>query len=358
MESTNKRLLKELYKLYIAQSEKALLDNDYLIEFDESNMQRISAIIKGPHDSVYRHKFIRLEFNIPHNYPHSPPQVFFVNHDGVRIHPNMYEDGRCCSTILNTWGDSIFEKWTSSMGIETILLTFHSFLDNHPYTYEPGGKDDPTYTVFVKHQSWYTCLLRYLQFETKELFKNFMTNYLITHFEDINADLSELEEQYPIGNYHTRCFEIEDFYIDYPRIKYLLDYQLQIRDFYFDFDSNSNSNSEQLPSYTDHFTQVKPQDEQGFNCNICFDTYNDPQRFSLIKLNCGHSFHANCLKTHIETNHKMCSMCRRELKNDELSTISKESGEWMINPQSKRRIKIGGRTWQYLIDNNELPNQQ
>lgn len=346
MDSTNKRLLKELHKLYIAQSGKDLLDNDYLVDFDESNMKRISAIIKAPHDSVYRHKFIRLEFNIPHNYPHSPPQVLFVNHDGVRIHPNMYEDGRCCSTILNTWGESIFEKWTSSMGIETVLLTFHSFLDNHPYTYEPGDRDDPTYTVFVKHQSWYTCLLRYLQFETNPLFKNFMTNYLLVHFEDIHADLTELEEEYPIGNYYTRCFEIDDFYIDYPRIKYLLDYQLQISDFDYETESECESENEQLSPHT--------RDEQDFNCNICFDTKDDPLRFSVIKLDCGHSFHANCIKTHIETNHKMCSMCRRELTAAELSTVSKEAGEWMINPQSKRRIKIGGRTWQYLADNNEL----
>ena len=111
----NKRLLKELIQLVNEQNSKPFLENDYLIYFDDSNISKISSIIKGPYDSLYRHKFIRLDFEIPDNYPHSPPKVTFVNHDGVRIHPNMYENGQCCATILNTWGSSIYEKWTSSI---------------------------------------------------------------------------------------------------------------------------------------------------------------------------------------------------------------------------------------------------
>jgi ubiquitin-protein ligase len=152
---TNKRLLNEIKRLFIQQNNKDLLDNDYLIHFDDTNINKVQTIIKAPQDSVYRHKFIRLDFEIPDNYPYSPPKVTFVNFDGVRIHPNMYEDGKCCSTILNTW-PSDNEKWTSSMGIETVLLAFISFLDYNPYTFEPGGRDDSTYTDFVLYQSWKT----------------------------------------------------------------------------------------------------------------------------------------------------------------------------------------------------------
>lgn len=346
--SINKRLFKEVSRIYNEQNGKDLLDNDYIIYFDESNMQKISAMIKAPQDSVYRHKFIRLDFVIPDNYPHSPPQVFFVNHDAVRIHPNMYEDGKCCSTILNTWGDNIFEKWTSSMGIETILITFHSFLDNHPYTYEPGGGDNPTYTVFVEHQTWYTCLLRYLQFESISPFRAFMTRYLIFHFEDIHKDLTELEIEYPKGTYYTPCFEIDDYIIDYGRIKYLLEYQLQIADFGYDSDSDADSGG-------DIGVEIEPHATGEYQCNICFDSVcatNTTVNISTIVLDCGHSFHANCLKAHTQTNHKMCSLCRRELTTQELEKIVKESGEWIINPLTKRRVKIGSRTWYYLLENN------
>lgn len=46
--------------MYIQQTQNELLHNDYLIYFDESNINEVSALIKAPHDSVYRHKFIRL----------------------------------------------------------------------------------------------------------------------------------------------------------------------------------------------------------------------------------------------------------------------------------------------------------
>ena len=145
--SANKRFLKEIQRLYLQQSQKELLKNDYLIVYDEANINKLYAIIKAPRDSVYKHKFIRLNFTIPDNYPHSPPEVTFVNYDGVRIHPNMYENGKCCATILNTWGDNIFEKWTSSMGIETILLTFHSFLYFCFAYFAISGKSDIAWKI-------------------------------------------------------------------------------------------------------------------------------------------------------------------------------------------------------------------
>jgi ubiquitin-protein ligase len=61
----NKRLLKEIKRLYLQQSQKQLVDNDYIIEYNESDTSLLHAIIKAPYDSVYRHKFIRLDLIIP-----------------------------------------------------------------------------------------------------------------------------------------------------------------------------------------------------------------------------------------------------------------------------------------------------
>ena len=94
--SKNKRLLRELRTLGVQQNNKPLLENDYLIEYGD-NLNVIHTIIKAPKDSVYNHRFIRLDFHIPNDYPFSPPKVKFINYDSVRIHPNMYEDGNCCA---------------------------------------------------------------------------------------------------------------------------------------------------------------------------------------------------------------------------------------------------------------------
>lgn len=47
MSSVNKRLLKELRLLTIQQNSKSLLENDYLVSFDESDLSKVFAIIKG-----------------------------------------------------------------------------------------------------------------------------------------------------------------------------------------------------------------------------------------------------------------------------------------------------------------------
>jgi ubiquitin-protein ligase len=336
MNVSNKRLVKELQRLYIQQSQKQLLENDYIIYFDESDFSVVHALLKPQHDSVYRHKFVRLDLKIPENYPHSPPEVKFINHDGVRIHPNMYEDGKCCSTILNTWGDDKFEKWTSSMGIETVLLTFHSFLDNNPYTYEPGGGDDPTYTTYVLYQSWYSCLLRYVQYETIPIFVDMITSYIVANMDSIYSYLEELNVKYPYGQYYTRCFEVDYYIIDYPRIMYTLQHYLNYIDFTERNDSNIN---------IDMINDIINTKE--YNCSICFDTFKIKNNKHL-KLECGHRFHSVCLKSHTENNGDLCPMCRCEINREG------NSEKWIISPTSKRRVKVGSKTWHYLRDNGHI----
>lgn len=345
----NKRLLKELRTLILEQNKKTLLENDYLVSFDESNMNKVYTIIKCPYDSVYRHKFVRLNFDIPEDYPHSPPKVTFVNYDGVRIHPNMYEDGKCCSTILNTW-PSDNEKWTSSMGIETVLLTFHSFFDNNPYTYEPGGRDDPTYTEYVLFQSWKTCLLRYIRdYSQPELFTTYIHNYLMVYVEDIFNDLTELMEEYPYGPSFTRCFEIDNYIINYDNVIYLLEQYYQ----YIDYKENYLQEGENI----NYDTFIN----KDYNCNICFDTNEscDTNEYSykVINLSCKHSFHIKCIDTHINNNGTICSLCRSSINTDDLkqikdncnTSLKRTSDDWIINPETKRRVKVGSRTYQRLL---------
>lgn len=348
MTSINKRFIKEIKQLYLQQNQKELIQNDYLIYYDETDISKLSAIIKAPYDSVYRHKFIRLNFKIPDNYPHSPPEVTFVNHDGVRIHPNMYENGKCCATILNTWGDNKFEKWTSSMSIETILLTFHSFLDNNPYMYEPGGRDDQNYTTYVQYQSWYTCLIRYLQHEQIDVFRNYIYSYMLNNIDVIFQDLHALQELYPSNYYQTRCFEIDSYFINYTKVC------TNLQNFYnyIDFSENQTNNFDEILSYEDFINRE-------YECCICYDTNIET---TYLTLNCKHTFHKICLQNHTNANNNICPMCRTELDNQDTINLTDEAPhldhpcvndtEWIINPLTKRRVKVGSKTWKYLYENN------
>jgi len=315
--TTNKRLLHEVNRLMREQMSRPLLDNQYLVHLNEEDTSIVHSIIKAPYDSVYRHTFIRLDFKIGNDYPHSPPEVTFVNHDSVRIHPNMYEDGKCCSTILNTW-PSDNEKWTSSMGIETILLAFLSFLDYNPYTHEPGGRDDPSYTIFVRHQSFKTCLLRYIQYETITPFIEFISVYVHTYRSDILKELEDLNWETPPDYYYTPCFEIDRYYLDYDFVKCLL-----ISYFYgLPYISESGEVS----------NEINQDGEGGEGCLICFE-----KDKPIITLQCTHQFHNECLEKHIKNNGDICPICRRD------------STEWVINPRTKRRLKRNSRTFNKLL---------
>lgn len=314
----NKRLFKELNGLIKQQSSRSLLSNDYLVWYDESNLNKVYSLIKCPYDSLYKHKFLRLDFDIPENYPHAPPTVTCLKYDTSRIHPNIYEDGKCCSTILNTW-PSENEKWTSSMGIESIILAFMSFLDNTPYKHEPGGRDDPSYSVYVRYQSWSTLLLKYLQNEKIDIFIEYLYKYIQIHFDDILDELYTYKELYEMDWYYTPCFEIEFYYINFQDlidlfVQYKMD--IEIKD---EFEKNVC-----LPIKNDKM------------CSICFETNKE----HMIKIKCGHYFHEKCLELHMINNGKICSLCRQEIRDKDT--------RWIINPETNRLIKVNGPTYKKI----------
>ena len=82
------------------------------INVDENDEFIIRALIIGPDDTPYRYGyyFFHLHFSKT-NYPFVPPKVTFCTLEkGVRFNPNLYEKGKVCLSIINTWAG---EKWTT-----------------------------------------------------------------------------------------------------------------------------------------------------------------------------------------------------------------------------------------------------
>lgn len=48
---------------------------DFWIGFKDENLRQFSAYVIGPEDSVYRHKLVKLKFDVPEQYPLVPPKV-------------------------------------------------------------------------------------------------------------------------------------------------------------------------------------------------------------------------------------------------------------------------------------------
>lgn len=50
-------------------------NNDFWIGFKDDNLRQFTAYVLGPDDSLYKHKLVKLKFDVPEQYPLVPPKV-------------------------------------------------------------------------------------------------------------------------------------------------------------------------------------------------------------------------------------------------------------------------------------------
>jgi len=117
----------------------------------------IDALIIGPPDTPYDGAMLHFRLKVPPDYPLKPPQVKFLSTDGgtLRIHPQLYADGKVCLSILGTWHGP---KWSAILSLRNVLLSIQSLLNEEPLRCEPGLEDAPSEAVeranvFVAHES-------------------------------------------------------------------------------------------------------------------------------------------------------------------------------------------------------------
>ncbi|KAI5463208.1 ubiquitin-conjugating enzyme/RWD-like protein [Mariannaea sp. PMI_226] len=89
----------------------------------------------------------RAHLNFPINYPLMPPTLVFQT--PIPFHPNIYEDGTLCISILHPPGEDQYgyelasERWSPVQTPETILLStislFHSPNDESPANVEAAS---------------------------------------------------------------------------------------------------------------------------------------------------------------------------------------------------------------------------
>lgn len=113
---------------------------DMFIDVDEQNMKTFKVMFFGPSDSVYHHGVFVFEMKLSDNYPFTVPSVTFLTGGMIqaRIHPNLYQDGKVCLSILNTWAAN---EWSPLLTIEKVFITIRALLDNNPIVHEPYYKN-------------------------------------------------------------------------------------------------------------------------------------------------------------------------------------------------------------------------
>ncbi|RLW00009.1 hypothetical protein DV515_00009287 [Chloebia gouldiae] len=87
--------------------------------------------------------FFQAHIKFPIDYPYSPPTFRFLT---KMWHPNIYENGDVCISILHPpvddpqSGELPSERWNPTQNVRTILLSVISLL-NEPNTFSPANVD-------------------------------------------------------------------------------------------------------------------------------------------------------------------------------------------------------------------------
>jgi len=98
---------------------------------DDTDMFVWDIVIMGPPDTVYEGGFFNATMTFPKDYPNMPPKLKFTSEFW---HPNVYNDGTVCISILHTPGEDQYgyedasERWLPIHTVESILVSVISMI--------------------------------------------------------------------------------------------------------------------------------------------------------------------------------------------------------------------------------------
>jgi len=112
---------------------------------DESHLFEWRVYMEGPKDTPYEGGVFQLTMKFPSDFPMMPPELRFLSQFW---HPNVYENGLVCISILHPPGDHNVEisgelpgeRWMPTQNVNTILLSVQSLLDSPNYS-SPANVD-------------------------------------------------------------------------------------------------------------------------------------------------------------------------------------------------------------------------
>ncbi|MCD7459047.1 ubiquitin-conjugating enzyme [Datura stramonium] len=118
--------------------EKDLPDTIFVRVY-ETRMDLLRAVIIGADGTPYHDGLFFFDVFFPSNYPNAPPCVHYHSF-GLRINPNLYDCGKVCLSLLNTWGGRGKEKWIpgESTMLQVLVSIQGLILNAKPYFNEPG----------------------------------------------------------------------------------------------------------------------------------------------------------------------------------------------------------------------------
>ncbi|XP_030467855.2 probable ubiquitin-conjugating enzyme E2 24 [Syzygium oleosum] len=118
--------------------EKNLPETIYVRIYEE-RIDLLRAAIVGPPGTPYHDGLFFFDIFLPPEFPNEPPMVHYHS-GGLRVNPNLYESGKVCLSLLNTWTGSGSEVWNpgSSTVLQVLVSLQALVLNDKPYFNEAG----------------------------------------------------------------------------------------------------------------------------------------------------------------------------------------------------------------------------
>lgn len=111
---------------------------------DDSNVYDWEILIMGPDGTLFEGGFFKARLVFPKDFPNKPPKMTFQSE---MWHPNIYENGEVCISILHDPGtdpnnlhETAEERWRPILGVEQILMSVISMLSD-PNDESPANLD-------------------------------------------------------------------------------------------------------------------------------------------------------------------------------------------------------------------------
>lgn len=115
------------------------LPNGIYVRAYEDRMDLLRAVIVGAYGTPYQDGLFFFDFHLPPDYPDEPPSAYYHS-GGWRINPNLYEEGKVCLSLLNTWtgrGNEVWDPLSSSI-LQVLVSLQGLVLNSKPYFNEAG----------------------------------------------------------------------------------------------------------------------------------------------------------------------------------------------------------------------------
>ncbi|KAJ1253779.1 hypothetical protein BS78_03G004500 [Paspalum vaginatum] len=121
--------------------QKSLPESVYVRVY-EDRIDLLRAAIVGPAGTPYHDGLFFFDVRFPSEYPKCPPKVHYHS-GGLRLNPNLYESGKVCLSLLNTWWGNGCERWgkSNSTMLQVLVSIQGLVLNDKPYFNEPGNKN-------------------------------------------------------------------------------------------------------------------------------------------------------------------------------------------------------------------------